>query len=113
MAQETKRTRRVGELVQKGLSVILQEDRPLVNSLLTILDVNVSVDLAYARIYVSILGVNNNWDQEIAILNKKSVYYRKLLAQNWAICKIPQLIFVADDSHVRGAQLNRYIDTLV
>src|SRR4030095_3879817 len=119
MAQETKRTRRIGELVQKNLATILNVDRPLPNCLLTILAVNVSVDLSYARIYVSILGVNMidavkvNWDQDIEILNKKAPYYRKLLSQNWVACKIPQLIFLPDDSHVRAAQLNQYIDDLV
>lgn len=109
---ETKRTGKIAQVIQHKLAVLFQKDPPLRNGLLTVMDVQVTVDLSYANINVSLIGVPDP-KALMNALNTKSAYYRIEIAKNWPSKKVPQLKFVHDESHEKAYNLTHLIDSAV
>ncbi|WP_434796797.1 30S ribosome-binding factor RbfA [Terrisporobacter vanillatitrophus] len=103
------RTRRIGEEIRKIVSTILINGikDPRINSMVSVTDVEVTNDLSYAYIYVSILG----GDEESTLegLRNAESYIRREIGRSIKIRHIPQIIFKVDDSLIKGM----YMDSLI
>ena len=103
------RTRRIGEEIRKIISTMLINGikDPRINSMVSVTDVEVTSDLSYAYIYVSILG----GDEESTLegLRAAESYIRREIGRSIKIRHIPQIIFKVDDSLLKGM----YIDSLI
>ena len=103
------RTRRIGEEIRKIVSTMLINGikDPRINSMVSVTDVEVTSDLSYAYIYVSILG----GDEESTLegLRAAESYIRREIGGSIKIRHIPQIIFKVDDSLLKGM----YIDSLI
>ena len=109
---ETRRTGKIGQVIQNKLAHLFHKDPPVRNGLLTVMDVRVSVDLSYANIHVSLIGVADP-KALLDSLNNKSTLYRIEIAKNWSSKKVPQLKFVHDESHEKAYNLTHLIDSVV
>lgn len=108
-----KRTDRVGDLIQKELAIILQAkfrdgDLPMI----TVSAVQLSRDLAYAKIYISTLGTEAEIKEVVKVLNLMAPKLRYSLAQIVRMRSTPQLQFVYDSSIVQGSKLSALIDSV-
>lgn len=103
------RTRRIGEEIRKIVSTMLITGikDPRINSMVSVTDVEVTNDLSYAYIYVSILG----GDEESTLqgLSSAESYIRREIGRSIKIRHIPQIIFKVDDSLLKGM----YMDSLI
>ena len=103
------RTRRIAEEIRKIVSTMLINGikDPRINSLVSVTDVEVTSDLSYAYIYVSILG----GDEESTLDGLKSAcgYIRREVGKNVKIRHTPEIIFKIDDSLLKGM----YMDELI
>ena len=103
------RTRRIAEEIRKIVSTMLINGikYPRINSLVSVTDVEVTSDLSYAYIYVSILG----GDEESTLDGLKSAcgYIRREVGKNIKIRHTPEIIFKIDDSLLKGM----YMDELI
>lgn len=103
------RTRRIGEEIRKIVSTMLINGikDPRINSMVSVTDVEVTSDLSYAYIYVSILG----GDEESTLegLRNAESYIRREIGRSIKIRHIPQIIFKVDDSLIKGM----YMDNLI
>ena len=103
------RTRRIAEETRKIVSTMLINGikDPRINSLVSVTDVEVTSDLSYAYIYVSILG----GDEESTLDGLKSAcgYIRREVGKNIKIRHTPEIIFKIDDSLLKGM----YMDELI
>ena len=103
------RTRRIAEEIRKIVSTMLINGikDPRINSLVSVTDVEVTSDLRYAYIYVSILG----GDEESTLDGLKSAcgYIRREVGKNIKIRHTPEIIFKIDDSLLKGM----YMDELI
>ncbi len=103
------RTRRIGEEIRKIVSTMLINGikDPRINSMVSVTDVEVTSDLSYAYIYVSILG----GDEESTLqgLSSAESYIRREIGRSIKIRHIPQIIFKVDDSLIKGM----YMDSLI
>lgn len=106
---ETRRTGKISQVIQNKLAYLFQKDPPLRKGLLTIMDVQVSVDLSYANVNVSLIGVEDP-KMLLKALNDKSGYYRIEVAKNWSSKKVPKLKFIHDESHEKAYHLTHLID---
>ena len=102
-------TRRIAEEIRKIVSTMLINGikDPRINSLVSVTDVEVTSDLSYAYIYVSILG----GDEESTLDGLKSAcgYIRREVGKNIKIRHTPEIIFKIDDSLLKGM----YMDELI
>ena len=103
------RTRRIAEEIRKIVSTMLINGikDPRIYSLVSVTDVEVTSDLSYAYIYVSILG----GDEESTLDGLKSAcgYIRREVGKNIKIRHTPEIIFKIDDSLLKGM----YMDELI
>lgn len=106
------RTDRVAELVQRKLAEIIQMEvkDPRLPRFVTVSAVKVSRDMAFAKVYITVLGDNTQAKDAVEVLNNAASYLRTVLARSIKLRIVPKLIFVFDESVEYGNRLSRLID---
>ena len=103
------RTQRIGEEIRKVVSAMLisgiKDYR--INSLISVTDVEVTSDLSYAYVYVSILGGNK--ESSMAGFKSACGYIRKEVGKNVKLRHTPEIIFKLDDSIEKGMYMENLI----
>lgn len=114
MPRDFPRTRRVGEQMQRELAALIRDEvkDPRVG-MVTVLAVEVTRDLAHAKVFVTVLGDAEARDASLAALNKAAGFLRHELGQRMLTRTVPQLRFVYDESTERGSRLSALIDQAV
>ncbi|WJW76515.1 30S ribosome-binding factor RbfA [Thiohalobacter sp. IOR34] len=116
MPRDFPRTRRVGDQIQRELAVLIRDqlkDPRL--GLVTVSAVEVSRDLAYAKVFVTLLGEEEpeRRDEMLTVLNRAAGFLRHQLGQSMKLRTVPQLRFLYDDSIDRGSRLDSLIEEAV
>lgn len=125
------RVQRVADQIQRELASLIQLEvnDPRVG-MVSVTGVNVSRDLAHAKVYVTVMNtltddkaVNDSTlsepggldkleiEENIKALNKAAGYLRTLLAKRLSLRSVPKLQFHYDGSVQRGQQLSNLIDS--
>lgn len=114
MPRDFPRTRRVGEQMQRELAALIRDEvkDPRVG-MVTVLAVEVTRDLAHAKVFVTVLGDAEARSASLAALNKAAGFLRHELGQRMLTRTVPQLRFVYDESIERGSRLSALIDQAV
>ena len=114
MAKEYPRTRRVGEQLRRELAELIRvtADDPRL-ALASITTVEVSRDLAYAKVYITLVGAADERTEVVGRLNRLAPEFRRQLGRMLHIRTVPRLTFVYDEVVERGAQLSALIDSAV
>ncbi len=107
MARQFGRSARVGSEIQKELALILQRDvKDPRLGLVTVNEVQVSKDLAVAKIFVTVLNVDDQGKREsIKRLNQLAPLIRSELAKRMRLRHISELRFHYDDSFDTGMRV--------
>ncbi len=107
------RARKVAERIQEELADILMRNvaDPRL-AMITITEVDVDRELAYAQIYVVASGDDARMDDVLAGLEGAQGYLRSQLAARIQLRSFPQLRFRWDASHERGARIEELLDSL-
>jgi len=96
---DSKRVRRVANLIQKGISEVIQRDiRDPRMRRLTITRVKLTADLKSARIFYSVMGDQTQRDQTQLAIERSSSYIRGRLAEKMVIRYLPKLTFMPDET---------------
>jgi ribosome-binding factor A len=114
MPREFSRTQRVSEQLKRELATLIQQEvkDPRVG-MITVAAVEVSKDLAHARIYITALNEGHDSDDAAAVLNHAAGFLRGRLGKRVVMRSIPQLHFVYDHAQQYGAELSALIDAAV
>ncbi|EXI62028.1 ribosome-binding factor A [Mannheimia granulomatis] len=116
MSREFKRSDRVAQELQKEIAVILQREvkDPRVG-MVTVSDVEVSRDLAYAKVFVTFLFDNDPEAiaQGMQGLEKASSYIRTLLGKAMRLRIVPELRFIYDESLVEGMRMSNLVSNVI
>ncbi|WP_016954105.1 30S ribosome-binding factor RbfA [Catenovulum agarivorans] len=115
MAREFSRADRVAQQVQKETAQILQRELkdPRVG-MVTISEVEVSRDLAYAKIFISsLLQDEEKAKTSVKQLNELAPYIRSLLAKRLRMRHVPSIKFVLDTSLNEGIRMSELVDKAV
>jgi ribosome-binding factor A len=116
MPREFTRAERVSDAVQQEIAVLIRDEvRDPRIGMVSVTDVEVSRDLAYAKVYITFLGDRSQGhiDEAVTALNGASGYLRKLLASNIKLRITPKLTFLFDESGRRGQHLSALIDRAI
>lgn len=99
---------RVNAEVMRELSVIIREDikDPRISPLTSVVAVEVTPDLKYAKAYISVLGSPEEGKDTIKGLKSAEGYIRHQLAQRVNLRNTPELTFVLDQSIEYGINLS-------
>ncbi len=103
---------RVNSEVLRELSSIIQEDikDPRISSMTSVVAVEVTPDLKFAKAYISVLGSEEKGQETIKGLKSAEGYIRKQLAQRVNLRNTPKLIFVLDQSIEYGVNMSKKIE---
>lgn len=113
MPREFPRHRRVAELIQHEIAILIQRELPHSGAgLVTVADVDVSPDLRNAKIYVTALGNADQRPQLIKQLNQQVGHFRHCLGQTLRLRVVPNLRFVYDESQERGNRISGLLDSV-
>lgn len=93
------RVGRVGEQIKKELSQIIQTDvkDPRVG-FITVTAVDVTNDLSQAKVFLSVLGTEDEKDESLKALAKATGFIRSELGKRIRLRKVPELLFKMDTS---------------
>lgn len=108
------RTRRIGEQIRRELAELIRTElRDPRLALVSMTSVEVSRDLAYARIYVTLMGDPAERSERVAELNQAAPLLRRELGRRMRIRTVPKLEFRYDEVVEHGARLSALIDAAV
>ena len=110
MPKESSRGRKLGDLIQRELAVLVQREikDPRIG-MVTINEATVSRDLAFSDIYFTVLPSENTEIVE-EVLNEASGFLRSQLAKVMSTRTTPKLRFHYDDTIESGARMNKAIN---
>jgi len=114
MPREFPRTRRVGEQIQRELAALIHDElRDPRLGMVSISSVQVSRDMAHAKIHVSVLGKDEQVSDSLGVLNHAAGFLRHKLGKILHMRTIPALRFYHDSSLEEGARLGALINEAI
>lgn len=112
MAKEYARTQRVADYLQRELASLIQREvRDPRLGMVSVTGVNVSRDLAHAKVFFTMLGADSVEEarESTEVLNKAAGFLRAKLSRDSSMRSVPQLQFCFDTSVGRGRQMEDLI----
>lgn len=115
MSKEFSRTQRVAQQLQKELAMILQREiRDSRLGMVTISEVQVSRDLAYAKVYVTFLCIGEQTPEScLNALKEHEPHVRMLLGKQIRLRLTPEIRFVYDNTLVEGMRMSNLVSDVV
>lgn len=107
-----KRINRISEEVKKALSYIISNDLkdPRISPMTSVTHVDVTGDLRYAKVYISVLGNEREKDNTIKGLESAKGFIRNEIGGKVDLRYTPEPIFQLDESIERGIYMSKLID---
>ena len=107
------RAGRVGEQLKKELSHIIQTEwkDPGVG-FVTVTGVEVTNDLSQAKVYISVLGGDDQKETTLKALSRGKGFLRTELGKRMRLRHVPDLLFHFDSSIEYGSRIEKLIDSI-
>ena len=109
------RVGRVSEDIKREIVAIIRElkDPRVRDKILTVVRVDVSSDLSYAKVYVSSMSGIDDAKEAVKGLTSATGLIRREVGSKLHLRKTPELKFVADDSIEHGMEIFKKIESTV
>jgi ribosome-binding factor A len=105
------RVGRVGEQIKKEISSIIQSELkdPRIG-FITVTGVEITNDLSQAKVFLSVLGTDEQKEETLKALGRSSGYIRSELGKRIRLRKVPELMFRLDASIDYGSKIERLLE---
>ena len=114
MKKNSPKNRRINEEVAHELANIIRELKdPRIAVMTSVMDAFVATDLKTCKVYVSVMGDEEQQKKTMEGLRSAEGYIRRELAHSLNLRNTPELTFVLDRSIERGARMSRLIDEVM
>ncbi|UWG98533.1 30S ribosome-binding factor RbfA [Dehalobacter sp. DCM] len=101
---------RLAESIKAEVSKIIREDiKDPRLGFVTVTDVDVADDLRHAKIYVSVMGKEDEVTSSLEVLNKAAGYIRSELGRTISLRYFPEITFKYDQSIENGAHISKLL----
>jgi len=106
-----RRAERVSDEIRRRLTELIRRELkdPRVSVLSSITRVQMSVDLRYAKVFVSVMGTPEEQQQTVETLKRAAGFLRHELGVDLRLRHTPELHFVLDHSIAEGDRILRLI----
>ncbi len=106
---------RINGEVQKALSEIIRTEvkDPRIRPMTSVTEVSVAPDLKTCKVYISVLGAEDELKETVKGLRQAAPFIRSQLARRVNLRNTPELSFYGDPSIAHGVELIRKIDEAV
>ncbi len=115
MRKNSIKNTRINAEVQRELSRIIRTEikDPRVNSMTSVVDVQVTPDLKFCKAYISVLGDEESIESTLEGLNSAMGFIRRELAHSVNLRNTPEITFIMDQSIEYGVTMSKKIDDIV
>ncbi|MBA5850457.1 30S ribosome-binding factor RbfA [Clostridium sp. cel8] len=102
------RTGRINEEMKKEISSIIRNDvkDPRITAMISVTRVDVTRDLSYAKVYVSLYGNDKSKDETFQALKNSSGFIRREVGHRIRLRNTPEIIMEIDDSIEKGMHID-------
>lgn len=100
------------EVKREAANIIASLKDPRIPDVVSVVSADVSRDLSYATIYVSMLGTDEQRAEALKGLNSAKSYVRRELGRRVKLRITPEVIFKLDDSMITGSHIFGIINSL-
>jgi ribosome-binding factor A len=109
---DNKRLNRISEEVRKVISELIYNGLkdPRVNPMTSVTKVEVTRDLRFAKVYISVLGSKEEKDETLRGLESAKGYIRKEIGSRIDLRYVPEPIFTLDESIEQAIYMSKLID---
>ncbi len=107
------RMERIKEEVRRELSAILRELKdPRIHTMTSVVAVDVTKDLKYAKAHISVMGSEQEKQDTIAALKSAAGFIRREISSRLDLRITPEFTFVLDTSIDYGIHINQLLHKL-
>lgn len=108
------RTDRISEQVKKELSYIIKNELkdPRLSDIITVINVNVTRDLRYAKAYISVMGDDEAKESSLKALKSASGFIRHEIGNRIKLRYTPEFIFELDSSIEHGFHISKILSDI-
>ena len=105
------RPERVGQLMRRELAELVANELrdPRLSAMVSVTDVEVTSDLSFARVFVSVLADEHGTARALDGLSRAAGYLRRALGPRLGLREVPELRFLLDTSLERGARVDELL----
>ncbi len=105
------RPEKVAHLMRREIAeiVLMQLRDPRMSKMMSVTDVEVTPDLSFARVYVSMLGDDAQRALSVKALQHAAGFIRRELGDRLGLREVPELRFMLDTSLDRGARVDELL----
>lgn len=107
----SRRLGRMGEELRKAVSNIILNDikDPRISPVTSVTHVEVTRDLRYAKMFISVMGTPKEREETLAGLNSAKGFIRKEMGQRVQMRYTPEPIFELDESLDEGMKISNIL----
>lgn len=108
------RINKINEEVRRELASVIRELKDARIPLLTsVVAVNVTNDLSYAKCYISVMGDEDTKKKALEGLKSASGYIRREMGRRVDLRVTPEFLFELDESIEHGAHINKVLNEIM
>lgn len=110
---QNNRLKKVESLIKREIGLLISQRRikdPRIDTMMTVHRVQVSKDIAYAKVYVSSFLDEEKNREAVAALNNAAGFIQKMLSKHLKTRNTPKLTFIYDTSYEEGFRINKMIE---
>jgi ribosome-binding factor A len=114
MPPDHRRSERVAESIREEVATFLAEDAkdPRIVGLVTVTGVDVTRDLRHAKVFVSIMGSDEERQATLEGLNSAAAHLRSRIGRALRLRVAPEITFRYDESVARAARIEALLAEL-
>ncbi|MCL2189995.1 MAG: 30S ribosome-binding factor RbfA [Defluviitaleaceae bacterium] len=103
---------RINDAVARTAADVIRSELsdPRIGTVVSVIRAEVTADLKFCKIWVSILDGQGNPDETMQALTKASGFIRRRVAEVVNLRHTPELTFIYDDSIAYGMRMRKLID---
>ena len=107
----TRRTERLNSLLKEVISNVIRKKvkNPAINEFVSLTRVDITKDLHYAKVYVSVIGNETQKKETLEGLNSAAGFIAVQASKEVVMHHFPELKFILDDSVEKHARIEELI----
>ena len=108
-----KRSDRVSNLIHQAVSDVIENELNDARlGMVTVTGVDIGRDLRNARVYISVLGDNEELELSLKTLNNAAGFVRSRIGEKVILRHVPTIQFLYDSSMLNGLKIDKLFDEI-
>ncbi len=106
-----RRIERINDVVRAEISDLIAKEikDPRISGMISVTEVETSPDLRHAKVFVSVMGSEEERAIVISTLTRAAGFFRRELGERMTTRRTPELVFILDTSIERGDRIMRLL----